>query len=71
MPQIQIYYADQYIGGQRDYPCATISRYKDVKDFWKEMDKDKKFIRLDDNDENIKYLNKDRIIEIWIEKDEW
>ena len=71
MPQIQIYYADQYIGVQRDYPCATINRYKDVKDFWKEMDKDKKFIRLDDTDENIKYLNKDRIIEIWIEKDEW
>ena len=71
MPQIQIYYADDLIGARKDYSFVEISRYKDVKEFWKEMDKDKKYIRVDDNAENIRYINKDRIIEIWISKDEW
>ena len=71
MPQIQIYYADDLIGSRKDYSFVEISRYKDVKEFWKEMDKDKKYIRVDDNAENIRYINKDRIIEIWISKDEW
>ena len=71
MPRIQLYYADEYTGNVKDYSAVYISRFDDVKEFWKEMDKDKKYIRVDDTDENIKYLNKDRIIEIWIEKDEW
>lgn len=71
MPQIQIYYADDLIGARKDYSFVEISRYKDVKEFWKEMDKDKKYIRVDDNAENIRYINKNRIIEIWISKDEW
>ena len=71
MPQIQIYYADDLIGSKKDYSFAEINRYKDVKEFWTEMDKDKKYIRVDDNAENIRYINKNRIIEIWIAKDEW
>lgn len=73
--EITLYYDDQFKPDRTDYSSATITRFKSAKAFWNEMNSNKKFIRVDDNkhkygdDEYIKYLNKDKIVEIWIEKE--
>ena len=73
--EITLYYDDQFTPTRTDYSSATITRFKSAKAFWNEMNSNKKFIRVDDNkhkygdDEYIKYLNKDKIVEIWIEKE--
>lgn len=72
--EITLYYDDQFKPDRTEYSSVTITRFKSAKAFWHEMDSDKKFIRVDDcnnkfDDENIKYIRKDRIIEIWIERE--
>lgn len=72
--EIILYYDDQFKSDRTDYSSATITRFKSTKAFWNEMNNNKKFIKVDDcnnkfDDENTKYIRKDRIIEIWIEKE--
>lgn len=72
--EITLYYDDQFKPDRTDYSTATITRFKSTKAFWNEMNNNKKFIKIDDynskfDDESIKYIKKDRIIEIWIEKE--
>lgn len=71
--EITLYYDDQFKPDRTDYSSATITRFKSAKGFWKEMNNNKKFIKVDGynnkfDDEDIKYIRKDRIVEIWIEK---
>ena len=73
--EITLYYDDQFTPTRTDYSSATITRFKTAKEFWREMNNDKRFIQVDDHkrrlgdDEFTKYIQKDRIIEIWIEKE--
>ena len=72
--EITLYYDDQFKPDRTDYSTATITRFKSTKAFWNEMNNNKKFIKIDDynskfDDESIKYIKKDRVIEIWIEKE--
>ena len=67
--EITLYYDDQFKPDRTDYSTATITRFKSTKAFWNEMNNNKKFIKIDDynskfDDESIKYIKKDRIIEI-------
>ena len=71
--EITLYYDDQFTPTRTDYSSATITRFKSAKAFWHEMNNDKRFIKIDScnnkfDDEDIKYIRKDRIIEIWIER---
>lgn len=72
--EITLYYDDQFKPDRTEYSSATITRFKSAKAFWREMNNSKKFIKVDGynnkfDDEDIKYIRKDRIIEIWIEKE--
>lgn len=72
--EITLYYDDQFKPDRTEYSSATITRFKSTKGFWKEMNNNKKFIKVDGynnkfDDEDIKYIRKDRIIEIWIERE--
>ena len=73
--EITLYYDDQFKPDRTEYSSATITRFKSAKAFWREMNNDKRFIQVDDHkrrlgdDEFTKYIQKDRIIEIWIEKE--
>lgn len=72
--EITLYYEDQFNPDRTDYSTATITRFKSTKAFWNEMNNNKNFIKVDDynnkfDNENIKYIKKDRVIEIWIEKE--
>ena len=73
--EITLYYDDQFKPDRTEYSSVTITRFKTAKAFWNEMNNNKKFIRVDDykkrlgNDEFIRHINKDRIIEVWIEKE--
>ena len=71
--EITLYYDDQFKPDRTEYSSATITRFKTAKEFWREMDSDKRFIRVDScnkkfDDEDIKYIRKDRVIERWIER---
>lgn len=72
--EITLYYDDQFKPDRTEYSSATITRFKSAKAFWHEMNKSTKFIKVDGynnkfDDEDIKYIRKDRIIEIWIERE--
>lgn len=72
--EITLYYDDQFKPYRTEYSSATITRFKSAEAFWHEMNNDKRFIQVDDcnnkfDDEDIKYIRKDRIIEIWIERE--
>lgn len=67
--EITLYYDDQFKPDRTECLSATIKRFKSAKAFWREMNNNKKFIKVDDcnnkfDDENIKHINKNRIIEI-------
>lgn len=71
--EITLYYDDQFKLDRTDYSSATITRFKSAKAFWNEMNNGNKFIKIDGynnkfDDENIKYIRKDRIIEIWVKR---
>ena len=72
--EITLYYDDQFKPTRTEYSSATITRFQSAKAFSREMNNSKKFIKVNDynnklDDENIKYIRKDRIIEIWIERE--
>ena len=45
--EITLYYDDQFKPDRTEYSSATITRFKTAKEFWREMDSDKRFIRVD------------------------
>lgn len=73
--KVDIYYDDYPFDGACDYPRKTIY-IKSIEGFWSEINNESKFIEVTDKNEKSYsfgqkcYLNKDRIIEIFIDENE-
>ena len=74
--KIEIYYEDYALQGSCDYPCKLVIANSE-QEFWDELNNKNKYLlcRIPGNKNKKVYLNKDRIIEIWIynvmEDKEW
>lgn len=66
---VTLYYDDCRHYSDDDYPCKTLT-VKDYEEFDLYFSDKAEYIRCDDENGNQVFLNKDRIIEIWIKEEE-
>lgn len=66
---VRLYYDDSRHYSNEDYPNKTLT-VRDFEEFDLYFNDKSKYIRCDDENGNQVFLNKDRIIEIWIKEEE-
>ena len=67
--KVTLYYDDSRHFSNGDYPYKTLT-VRDFEEFDLYFFDKSKYIKCDDEGGNQVYLNKDRVIEIWIEVEE-
>lgn len=67
--KVTLYYDDCRHYSDEDYPCKTLT-VRDFEEFDLYFFDKSPYIRCDDEDGYEVFLNKDRIIEVWIGDDE-
>lgn len=67
---VRLYYDDCRHCSSDDYPYKII-KVDNVNHFWSKWYSEEDFIKCDSKDRShLKYLKKDRVIEVWIEEEE-
>lgn len=66
---VTLYYDDCRHYSDDDYPCKNLT-VRDFEEFDLYFSDKAEYIRCDDENGNQVFLNKDRIIEIWIKEEE-